>query len=253
MKNYWIDTHCHIFDQDNDIESIKQIALEHNVQKVCAILGTLDEVERAFLFAKDDPFFDFAIGVHPGSVRDVTMAEFEKMMSYLDELQVKFVGEIGLDYYWDTSYTELQKEMFTKQIQYANAHNLPIAIHMRDSSDDVYEILKKHPVNRKGIAHCFTEDVESAKRFVDMGYYIGVGGIVTFKNGENIRNLVTELPQDRLLSETDSPYLAPQPYRGKKNQPAYVSYVGKEIAKLKGLTESEVQAIIYDNYHRIID
>ena len=175
------------------------------------------------------------------------------MMSYLDEPQVKFVGEIGLDYYWDTSYTELQKEMFTKQIQYANAHNLPIAIHMRDSSDDVYEILKKHPVNRKGIAHCFTEDVESAKRFVDMGYYIGVGGIVTFKNGENIRNLVTELPQDRLLSETDSPFLAPQPYRGKKNQPAYVSYVGKEIAKLKGLTESEVQAIIYDNYHRIID
>ena len=253
MKNYWIDTHCHIFDQDNDIESIKQIALEHNVQKVCAILGTLDEVERAFLFAKDDPFFDFAIGVHPGSVREVTMAEFEKMMSYLDEPQVKFVGEIGLDYYWDTSYTELQKEMFTKQIQYANAHNLPIAIHMRDSSDDVYEILKKHPVNRKGIAHCFTEDVESAKRFVDMGYYIGVGGIVTFKNGENIRNLVTELPQDRLLSETDSPFLAPQPYRGKKNQPAYVSYVGKEIAKLKGLTESEVQAIIYDNYHRIID
>lgn len=250
MKLGWIDTHAHIFSEE-DVDMIKQVALEHNVEKVCAILGSLDEVERAFLFAENDPFFDFAIGVHPGSVRDVTEQEFMKMTQFMASPQVKFVGEIGLDYYWDTSFKDLQKDWFKEQIKVANHYNLPISIHMRDSSDDVYALLKEHPVNRKGIAHCFTEDVQSAKRFVELGYHIGVGGIVTFKNGQNIRDLVMALPETVLLTETDTPYLTPHPYRGKKNQPAFVSYVGKEIAKLKGLDEETVQRLIINNYEAL--
>lgn len=250
MKTGWIDTHAHIFERE-DIAEVKKNAIAHGVTKICAILGSLNEVESAFELAGDDDFFDFAIGVHPGSVKHMDMQELNEMMAYAKSPKVKFIGEIGLDYYWDESYKDLQKEIFVHQIQVANELNLPITIHMRDSSDDVYDILKKYPVNRKGIAHCFTEDVKSARRFVDMGYYIGVGGIVTFKNGENVQNLVKNLPETVLLTETDSPYLTPHPFRGKKNQPAYVSYVGKEIAKLKDMNDEAVQALIYENYRRL--
>ena len=173
------------------------------------------------------------------------------MFEYLNHPQVKFVGEIGLDYYWDTTFMEEQKARFIHQIDVANQHNLPIIIHVRESMEDVYTILKEHPVNRAGIVHCFTGDVASAKKFIDLGYYIGVGGIVTFKNGEAIRDLVHHLPFDRILSETDSPYLAPVPKRGKRNEPAYVSYVGKEIARLKELTDEDVQIAIQTNYERL--
>lgn len=252
MDYYWIDTHAHIFGEEDDIDQIKENALNHNVKKVCAILGSLDEVERAYMYAKDDPFFDFAIGVHPGSVRDISEHEFEEMMSYLLWDQVKFVGEIGLDYYWDTSFNELQKDCFIRQIELANEYNLPIAIHMRESSDDVYNILKKHPVKRKGIVHCFTEGYDSAKKFEDLGFYLSIGGIATFKNGDNVRELIDNVSEDYLLTETDSPYLTPHPFRGKKNEPAYVSYVGKEIARIKGVEDVIIQKLIINNYNRLI-
>lgn len=254
MESFWIDTHAHILSDGlfENFNEIKKNALKHNVKRICIICGSLKEIERAMDCVENDPMFDLAIGVHPGNVKDVSEDEFETMMSYLNHPQVKFLGEIGLDYYWDTSFNTLQKEFFIKQIELANKHDLPITIHMRESSDDVYEILKKHPVKQKGIAHCFTEDVNSAQRFIDLGFYVGIGGIVTFKNGENIKNLVLNLPFDRLLSETDSPYLAPVPKRGKRNEPAYVSYVGEYIAELKELSIEDTQTKLKENYERLI-
>lgn len=250
MKNIWIDTHAHILSDGlyDDFDHIIQNAKDHGVEKICIICGSLLEIERFMEVCADDEMFDLAIGVHPGSVKDISEAEFTQMMSYLTHPQVKFVGEIGLDYYWDESFNDIQKQFFIKQIELANEHDLPITIHMRESTDDVYEILKKHPVNKKGIAHCFTEDVASAQRFIDLGFYVGVGGIVTFKNGQNIRDLVLNLPFDKILSETDSPYLAPVPKRGKRNEPAYVSYVGEAIAELKDVSKETAQKQLFDNY-----
>ncbi|HZJ86711.1 MAG TPA: TatD family hydrolase [Erysipelothrix sp.] len=253
MKLGWIDSHAHIISErfEGEFETLKQNAIAHGVNKVCIICGNLHEIEVALSLVEKDDMFDLAVGVHPGNVKDISIGEFNAMMEYLHHPKVKFVGEIGLDYYWDQSFNELQKEMFAMQIGFANKFDLPIIIHMRESSDDVYEIIKKHPVNKTGVAHCFTEDVTSAKRFVELGYYIGIGGIVTFKNGDNIRALVKELPFDKLLSETDSPYLTPVPYRGKRNEPAYVSYVGEEIAKLKNLPIDTVQKQLKDNYEKL--
>lgn len=252
--SYWIDSHAHLMSQGlvEDFTELKNRAIENNVQKICLICGSISEVFKALELVEGDEMFDLAIGVHPSSVKDIDEAEFNEMMHYLSHPQVKFLGEIGLDYYWDQSFNDLQIEYFTRQIEIANRHNLPIIIHMRDSSDAVYQVLTDNPVNKTGVAHCFTEDVASAKRFVDLGYYIGIGGIVTFKNGDNIRALVREIPFDKLLTETDSPYLAPVPYRGKRNESSYVMYVGEEIAKLKNLSNEEVQTQIINNYKKLI-
>ena len=249
----WMDTHAHLVSDElfERFDEIKQNAIDHGVTKVCIICGDMIEVKRALSVCEGDPMFDLAIGVHPSSVKDIPLSQQEEMFTYLKHPQVKFVGEIGLDYYWDQSFNELQKERFINQIEIANEHDLPIIIHIREASDDVYEILKNHKVNRTGIVHSFTEDVESAQRFIDLGFYVGIGGIVTFKNGENIRRLVLNLPVDKLLSETDSPYLTPVPYRGKRNESAYVSYVGKAMAELKGISDEEMQEIIKENYNTL--
>lgn len=254
MDNYWIDSHAHLMSESliDDFDDIIKRAIENDVQRICIICGTLKEIEDALERVEGNLMFDLAIGVHPTSTQEVSKEELDAMMDYLKHPQVKFVGEIGLDYYWDDSYKALQKEVFIKQIKIANEYNLPITIHIREASDDVYEILKHHPVNRKGIVHCFTEDVESAKRFIDLGFYVGIAGIVTFKNGENIKELVRHLPFDKLLSETDSPYLAPVPKRGKRNDSSNVMYVGEEIARLKEMDVKQVQKQLITNYKRLI-
>ena len=250
----WIDTHAHIVSDElfERFDEVIENAIKHDVDKIVVICGSMAEVERALSVCEGNDMFDLAIGVHPTSTKEVSIIEQEAMFKYLEHPQVKFVGEIGLDYYWDDSYKDLQIERLVQQINIANEFDLPIIIHIRSSSDDVFDVLRKHTVNRKGIVHCFTEDVESAKRFVDLGYYVGVGGIITFKNGDNIRDLVHNLPFDKILSETDSPYLAPVPKRGKRNESAYVSYVGEYIARLKGMSIVDTQKQLRKNYDRLI-
>lgn len=249
----WIDTHAHLVSDElyDRFDEIKEKAISNGIEKICIICGTLVEVERAFLKAENDPYFDFAIGVHPTSALDVSEKEMNKMMQFVESPQVKFIGEIGLDYYWDQSYIPQQQALFKKQIMLANQHNLPIAIHIRSAVDDVYNIIKENPVNKTGIAHCFSESVEDAQKFLELGYYLGVGGIVTFKNGQNIKDIVNMTPLDRILTETDSPYLAPVPKRGKRNESAFVSYVGEEIARLKEIDEKTLKSIIINNYNTL--
>lgn len=253
MTTGWIDSHAHIMGDEfvEEFETIKENALAKDVKKICIICGSLLEIERALSLVEEDEMFDLAVGVHPSNAKDITKAEFEAMMAYLDHPKVAFLGEIGLDFYWDQSFNDLQEALFIEQINRANQHHLPIIIHMRDSTDAVYEVIKKYPVINKGVAHCFTESLSSAQRFVDLGFYIGVGGIVTFKNGENIRELVLGLPFDKILTETDSPYLAPVPKRGKRNEPAYVAYVGQAIATLKDMDEGDVQSQLKQNYEKL--
>ena len=252
-ERYWIDSHAHMVSEGilEFFSDLRANALESGIGKILIICGSLDQIENAIKLAGNDPLFDFAVGVHPTTVKERSEEEFIQMMNYLDHPKVVAVGEIGLDYYWDESYNDQQKEMFVRQINYANTLNLPIIVHLRQSCADILEILKKHPVNKKGVIHCFSEGVEEAKSFLDLGYYLGFGGILTFKNGDNVRDVLEQCPLDKILTETDSPYLAPVPKRGKKNEPAFVAYVGEKVGELKKMVPNDVKEQVMMNYKRL--
>lgn len=250
MKPYWIDSHAHIVSDGliEDFDEIVENAINNNVKKICIICGSLKQVKEALNRVEGNPMFDLAIGIHPTTVHERDEEEFEAMMTYLDHPQVVAVGEIGLDYYWDVSHKELQIEMFKKQIEIANKHKLPVIIHMRNSWEDIYTILESNKVNEVGVIHCFSEGPEEARKFLDLGYYLGFGGILTFKNGDNVREVLEMTPIDRILSETDSPYLAPVPKRGKRNEPSFVMYVGEKIGELNKTVPEDVMKQIIENY-----
>lgn len=163
--------------------------------------------------------------------------------------KVVAIGEIGLDYYWPEPDREIQKKWFIRQMELAQEVNLPVIIHSRDAAQDTVEILKQFPAN--GVIHCYSYTKESAKEFLKMGYYFGIGGVLTFKNAKKLKEAVMEIPMDRILLETDSPYLAPEPNRGKRNSSLNIPYVVKELAQLKGITEEEVINITTENTKRL--
>ncbi len=248
----WVDSHVHLVSDElfSKFDVLKSNMEKHQVEKALIICGNLEEVQRAFDKVEKDPMFDLAIGVHPSSAKRISEDERQAMYRYLSHPKVVAVGEIGLDYYWDQSFNDLQKEVFIEQIRQANKHQLPIIVHMRDSGKDLASLLQRHPVDRKGVIHSFSDETLT-KTFLNMGYHLGFNGIVTFKNGDNVRRILEEVPVNRILSETDAPYLTPEPHRGKRNQPAYVSFVGKKLAELKDVSEDEMKAILKENYERV--
>ena len=195
------------------------------------------------------PFIYAAVGVHPSDTEELN----EEKMAWLKEVSKKekvvAIGEIGLDYYWSEPDREIQKKWFIRQMELAQEVNLPVIIHSRDAAQDTIEILKQFPAN--GVIHCYSYTKESAKEFLKMGYYFGIGGVLTFKNAKKLKEAVMEIPMDRILLETDSPYLAPEPNRGKRNSSLNIPYVVKELAQLKGITEEEVINITTENTKRL--
>lgn len=181
------------------------------------------------------------VGIFPEEVRcfsDKTLSDMEQIIK--NNNRIIGIGEIGLDYYWDKSFVDLQKEVFIKQIDFANQMNLPLNIHCRDAYFDTLNILKEHNKNSKVIMHCFSGTHEFAKECIKQGIYIALGGVVTFKNAVKVKEVAQNIPLEYLLLETDDPYLTPVPYRGKENQPCYVKYVAQEIASLRGTTFKEI-------------
>ena len=195
------------------------------------------------------PFIYAAVGVHPSDTEELD----EEKMAWLKEVSKKekvvAIGEIGLDYYWPEPDREIQKKWFIRQMEMAQEVNLPVIIHSRDAAQDTIEILKQFPAN--GVIHCYSYTKESAKEFLKMGYYFGIGGVLTFKNAKKLKEALMEIPMDRILLETDSPYLAPEPNRGKRNSSLNIPYVVKELAQLKGITEEEVINITTENTKRL--
>lgn len=161
------------------------------------------------------------------------------------------VGEIGLDYYWDNESHDTQKKWFIRQLELARELDLPVIIHSRDAAADTLEIMKEHAKGLRGVIHCFSYSKELAREYVKMGFYIGIGGVVTFKNGKKLKEIAEEIPLDRILLETDCPYLAPVPFRGKRNSSLYIPYIAQEIANLKGITYEEVVAQTEENGKRL--
>ncbi len=243
-----IDTHMHIYDSSYDDirEEVIQNALDNDVKIMIAIGCDYSTSLKALELANKYPFIYCAIGLHPYEV----LKEKDKDLKWIYELaknkKVVAIGEIGLDYYWDKSYINEQKEMFVKQIDIARKLNLPIIVHSRDAISDTYNIIESNS-DVKGVIHCFPGSLEMANRFIKLGYYLGIGGVLTFKNSKDIKNVVKNIDLKYLLSETDSPYLTPHPYRGKLNKPEYIKYVCYEIATIKEKGLDYVTDILSNN------
>lgn len=248
-----IDTHVHLnADQyEDDLQEVIDRALEANVQKMVVIGFDRKTIERAMELAETYPFIYAVIGWHPVDAIDCT----EEDLQWIEELsaheKVVGIGETGLDYYWDKSPKEIQQTIFRKQIRLAQKVNLPIIIHNREATEDVIRILQEEEAHLTGgIMHCFGGSVETAKQCIDMNFMISLGGPVTFKNAKKPKEVATEIPLEHLLIETDAPYLAPHPHRGKRNEPALVALVAEEIARLKGISVDEVAQATTSNAMR---
>ena len=194
--------------------------------------------------------YDFiyaAVGIHPSEAHKIDYEDLSWIYDLAKHEKVVAIGEIGLDYYWDKTYIDIQKKLFIKQIKIAKELNLPIFVHSRDSINDTYSILKDNRVN--GVLHCFSGSLEMAREFVKLGYYLGVGGVLTFNNSKEIKKVVSEISLDKLLTETDAPYLAPVPFRGTINKPAYIPYIINKIAEIKNIDIEYTENKLYKNAH----
>ena len=229
-----IDTHTHInMIESISIEEILNNAKENGIEKVIVpSANPKDFPEIVELINKYDNVYGM-LGVHPSDAKDWDDSLINQIKDLCNNKKIVAIGEIGLDYYWDKSFNDLQKDVFIKQIKLANELNLPLDVHDREAHKDTFDILKQYNINSKVVMHCFSGSVEFAKECVKEGYYIGIGGVVTFKNAIKMKEVAKHIPLEYIILETDAPYLTPVPYRGTENQPAYVKYVAEEIAKLK--------------------
>lgn len=228
------DTHIHLNDKQffNDIEHYLHEAREKGVTKFLCVGYDLESSRLAVELARKYKDIYAAVGVIPTEHKQYNLKSCRENKPTIDEIRdlaknnekVLAIGEIGLDYYWEKTdeIKEKQKEMFIEQIELANELNLPVSIHSRDSIQDTYDILKKYNVSNKGIMHCFSGSKEMANEFVKLGYYIAFGGVLTFKNSKETKDVLKTIPLDKVVFETDAPYLAPHPYRGKMNEPKYI-------------------------------
>lgn len=246
----FIDTHVHLnADQyDEDLAAVIQRAQDSHVEKMVVIGFDRKTIERAISLAEQFEFIYAVVGWHPVDAIDCTEADLEWIEELAAHPKVVAIGETGLDYHWDKSPKDIQQEVFRKQIALAKRVNLPIVIHNREATKDVLRILKEENAQEVGgIMHCFGGSVETAYESIAMNFMISLGGPVTFKNAKKPKEVAAAIPLEHLLIETDAPYLAPHPYRGKRNEPSYVPLVAEEIARLKGISVEEVAAATTEN------
>lgn len=247
-----IDTHTHInMIEEISIDEVVKNAIEDGVTKLIVPSAYPKDIDEVMSLVEKYPPVYGMLGVHPTEVKDWSDDLIYKIKEYSKHPKIIAIGEIGLDYYWDKSFNDLQKEVFIKQIKLANELNLPISIHDREAHKDTYDILKEHNKNSEIVMHCFSGSVEFMRECIKEGWYIAIGGVVTFKNAVKMKDVAIEVPLDRLLLETDAPYLTPVPYRGKENQPAYVKFVAEEIAKLRETTFEEINNATMENTKRV--
>lgn len=236
------DTHAHYDDRqfEDDREELLGVMQENGIGWIVdagSDIASWDKIEE---LTKRYPFVYGAIGVHPDEVGELDEEKMQRMERLLAKEKMVAVGEIGLDYYWEKENRDLQKEWFIRQLELARRLDLPVIIHSREAAADTMEIMKQHAKGLDGVIHCFSYSLEQAKEYVNMGFYLGIGGVVTFKNGKKLKEVVQEIPLEFLVLETDSPYLAPVPNRGKRNSSLNLVYVAEEIAALKGVSYEEV-------------
>ena len=253
------DTHAHYDDEkfDQDREEIIQKIYDSGVEKFISAGYSLESSKRAIDLADKYEFIYTTVGISPNDVKQTleeTIEDIKKLEDIITRKENdKIVGirDIGLDYYWNKENKEIQKQAFIMQIELANRLNLPITIHTREAVSDTLEILKQHPVQQKGVFHCCPLNRELVKEALKLGFYISFAGPVTFKNSKNAQEIAEMVPNDRMLIETDSPYLAPEPVRGTRNDSRNVRYIAEKIANIKSLSTEEIAEITYQNTLKI--
>lgn len=247
---HFVDTHTHLYVEQfaEDQEKAVKRAMDLGVQDF--YIPSIDSSYYPDMIALEQKFpqnMNLMIGLHPTYVKEDFQSELHFIKSKLEERSFSAIGEIGIDLYWDKSLLRQQQEAFKQQILLAQNYNLPIAIHCRDAFDEVFEVLEdcKSP-ELKGIFHCFTGNKQQAERAIDLNLHLGIGGVLTFKNGK-INTFINELPLERMVLETDAPYLAPTPYRGKRNESAYLILIAEKMAELYGRPLEEIASITTKN------
>ena len=250
-----IDTHTHI-DMENfadRFDEVMQTAKDYGVEKVVIPGVEPSGFDRIIKLCEEYPDVYGAVGVHPEELNSYNEEAENKIKELLKHKKIIAVGEIGLDYYWDKSQIEKQKEIFERQILIAKQAQKPILVHDREAHLDSFEILKKSNAAETGVVmHCFSGSPEFAQQCINEGFYIAIGGVVTFKNAKKVKEVAKNVPLDKLLLETDAPYMTPVPFRGKENQPAYVKFVAEEIAQLRGVSFEEIAEATTANAKKLL-
>lgn len=243
VQNMIFESHAHYDDRafDTDREELLKQCQEHGIEAIVNVSASLGSVKSTLALAEHYNFIYGAVGIHPDEVGELDEEAFVWLREQCSHPKVVAVGEIGLDYYRDKEKHEIQKYWFHRQMELAKELKLPMIVHSREAAADTLEAVKKaHTPELRGVIHCFSYTPEIAKEYLDMGYYIGIGGVVTFKNAKKLKEVVKMLPLERILLETDCPYLAPEPNRGKRNSSLNLPYVAEAIGQLKGIETEEV-------------
>jgi TatD DNase family protein len=251
-----IDSHAHIQGKEyaGEAAAVIERARAAGVEQIIAVGGAGDMSSNTEAVALADSFDNVyaTVGMHPHDAKDVGADDLEKLKDLTRHSKVVAVGETGLDYYYDHSPRDMQRRVFAQFIHMARETELPIVVHERDAASDGAELLRSEGEGKlRGVIHCFTGNYEAARAYLDLGFYISFTGIITFKNADALRDVVRRVPLERVLVETDSPYLTPVPHRGKRNEPAYVRLVAATVASVKGVTLEEVARVTTDNARQL--
>lgn len=244
------DTHAHYDDGafDNDREELLASMKDQGVERIVNVSANLREIQETLKLIERYPFFYGAAGVHPDDTKELNEENFEQVRRAAMHEKVVAIGEIGLDYYWESSDRETQKKWFLRQLELARELDKPVIIHSREAARDTLELIRQAGgPDFSMVIHCFSYSTELAREYLDMGYYLGIGGVVTYKNARKLKEVVSCMPLDRILLETDAPYLTPVPFRGKRNSSEKICYVVEEIARLKNVSTDEVLETTWNN------
>lgn len=249
------ETHAHYDDEQfsEDRDALISSLPSQGIGRVINVGASIESTRSSLSLSETYDFVYAAIGVHPSETADLNEDSFAWLREQTVHERTAAIGEIGLDYYWDKELEvqERQRYWFRRQLELAKESGLPVIIHSRDAAEDTMELIKDAGRDVCGVIHCYSYSPELAKEFVRQGYYIGVGGVVTFKNSKKLKETVQQIPLERILLETDCPYMAPEPFRGKRNNSAYLHYVADKIAELRGITAEEVEQVTWENAMRL--
>lgn len=248
------ETHAH-YDSEQfapDRDSLIQTMHDRGIERIINVCAEVDNWHRTVELMEKYPFIYGAVGAHPDEVGALNEEWIQKMKDLCKHEKTAAVGEIGLDYYWDKEQHESQIYWFERQMDVAREEKLPIIVHSREAAKDTLDTMKRMKAGEiGGVVHCFSYGKEMAREYLNMGFSIGVGGVVTFRNAKKLKEVVEYTPLESILLETDSPYLAPVPYRGRRNSALYIPYIAEEIARIKGISVDEVMAVTRENSYRV--
>lgn len=245
-----IETHCHLdYLKESELKEVLEKSLAHNIEKIMTISVSPDNLQTVFDIAANNENIFCSQGIHPHEAKSWSNEAEEIIRKNINHTKVKAVGEIGLDFYYTKSEVSTQINVFKKQLDMAIEFDKPVVIHTRDADKETMEILKEYApkMKQKGVIHSFTSSIELASYALDLGFHLGFNGIITFKNAENVREVLKMCPIDKILLETDAPFLTPVPYRGRENAPFYIPFIAEEVAKIKDIPLDDVLKTCYQN------